>query len=90
MANQVLNKVIVCLPGLCTQILLFGAILYLAAFVDISNRTHLLGEQIHILFVASLGGIVQLDQSQRLGRDTKALHTHTHTSDFPRQLLASG
>lgn len=42
-----------------------------------NSLTHLLGQQVNILFVASLWGVVQLYQSQRLRGDTQALVTNT-------------
>lgn len=54
--------------------------------LPISKLTHLLGEQVNVLFVASLRGVVQLYQSQRLSRDTPVLLRHkknnTHCFKF--------
>lgn len=67
-----------CLPGKRSIHFLFGGFLnakqkfpvFLSLIPAHRNLTHLLGQQVNILFVASLRGVVELYQGQRLVRNT--------------------
>lgn len=56
-------------------------------FIEVYH-THLLGQQVNVLFVAAFGSVIQLYQSQSLGDKSeksvtmttaRLTHTHTHT-----------
>ncbi len=70
------------IPELC----IYSSLCKKKLFSSDKNLTHFLGQQVNILFVASLGGIVQLYQSQSLGTDTSVIHIQT-TTYFSASLL---